>query len=473
MKIERRDDAREREVLTGMILHDTVLGRIASRWDGHLFASPSANAVATLCVEHYRKYNQAPRKAMRSLFSTWGEGRDEDSVKLAESLLEGLSNDYTAKRKEVNPDLVLDIAGRYFNKVKMTKLKDDLESHLAAGKLKAAEETIQSFYDSKIHLGTESGVDPLLDDAFMKSVFDDNVTALVKYPGALGDFFSDSLVRDGFFTFIAAEKVGKSQMLLDVAYRATRQRVKTAFFGVGDMSAAQVARRLYSRMAKVPYRSPNGKWPCKVMWPTKIEKRQHEELADVELEELEFGRKLSYADAKEAVERFLTRGVKSKKSMMRWYCCPAGTLSVGDIDGILDSWELEGWGSADVVVIDYADILAPEKGSKMETRDQINKTWEKMRALSLKRHNLVVTATQANREAYDARTINRRHASEDKRKWSHCSAAVGLNVTAEEKDKQLMRLNYVMRREGEYNWRKEVHVAQCLALANPCVLSCF
>jgi hypothetical protein len=125
-----------------------------------------------------------------------------------------------------------------------------------------------------------------------------------------------------------------------------------------------------------------------------------------------------------------------------------------------------------VVVIDYADILAPEPGAtKEDYRHQINVTWQALRRLSQDYHVLVVTATQSDASSYGARILRREHFSEDKRKYAHVTGMVGINQTEEEQGKGIFLLNWILLREGSYSPGRCVHVAGCLAIANPAIVS--
>jgi len=122
--------------------------------------------------------------------------------------------------------------------------------------------------------------------------------------------------------------------------------------------------------------------------------------------------------------------------------------------------------------VDYADILAPMQGTG-DTRDQINATWKALRQLSQKYHCLVVTATQSDADSYDVATITRRNFSEDKRKHAHVTGMVAINQTETERSNGLIRLNWVLARDLEFNESTSVYCAGCLAAGNPIVLSCF
>jgi replicative DNA helicase len=142
-----------------------------------------------------------------------------------------------------------------------------------------------------------------------------------------------------------------------------------------------------------------------------------------------------------------------------------------DIKNQADQWCQEGW-VPDVVVIDYADILAPMHSTD-EGREQINKTWKAMRALSQSGHALVATATQSSAKGYSANILTRKEFSDDKRKMAHVTAMIGINISEEEKENGLMRLNYIVLRDDEFVSTKCIHVASAIDLMNPAVKSIF
>jgi hypothetical protein len=60
--------------------------------------------------------------------------------------------------------------------------------------------------------------------AFSDEVFD----PLLVYPKPLERFFQNVFQRDSFVSFLGMNKSGKSQMLLDAAFRGMTQRIKTS-----------------------------------------------------------------------------------------------------------------------------------------------------------------------------------------------------------------------------------------------------
>jgi hypothetical protein len=86
---------------------------------------------------------------------------------------------------------------------------------------------------------------------------------------------------------------------------------------------------------------------------------------------------------------------------------------------------------------------------------------------------LVVTATQADAQSYVASTLGKSNFSEDKRKLAHATAIAGINQTDDEKQFQIQRLNWIVLREQEFHTFKCLHVAGCLAIAQPAIKSCW
>jgi hypothetical protein len=462
MKIEKFDGSEERSIIAAMISDARVLGRIASRWgDGNLFESDACNTIAEWCVDFFRRYNRAPQHDIRGLFESYardGFRQSNGEAATIEKLLSGLSDEFATEID--NPDYLIDLTGEYFNRVRLMRLKQSLQGELDRGRLQYAEKLVQAYH--RIEIGMGSGIDLLLDEEAVRSTFaEDDHHVLIEFPGPLGAFFGDELQRDGFVAFTAPQKTGKSYWLLALAYQALLCRRRVAWFQVGDMSEKQVKRLLLSRLAV-----------CIVDVPQSISFTRGADNAIVETNERSFDRPLDEKLAWTACIDFLRKKIKTSHSPFRLSCHPVRGITVAGIKDILDEWDATGF-QADVVVIDYADNLA-SVDTRQEQRDQVNDTWERMRALSQIRHCLVLTATQANaREGYNRHTLDRSCFSQDNRKLSHVTGMAGINVHGEEKRHGISRLNWIVLREDENDWQRVVHCAGCLALANPCVKSCF
>ena len=467
MRIERRTGADERQILTGMILHPGVLGPIAAHWPrpGGACASDWANRVGGWCVRHWDRYGEPPGRSIETAFGQWAEnGADRATAELVERFLSTLSDEYEAGGREVNPEYTLDVASRYFERVRLERLAAQIQEDLAAGmapdEIKARAEALP-----QTALGASVGIDPFFDEAAIDAAYAESQDTLIAWPTMLEGFFGSAFTRDSFIAFMGPEKRGKSWWLMEVAWHALLSRRRVAVFEVGDMSQNQVLRRLMVRAAKRPM------GPGKVLVPRSISRESGDQLATVVHATKEFEGHLHAEAAKAALREVMRRKVRSKESYFKLVTRPNNTVNVGIIRNTLDGWARMGW-VADVVVIDYADIMAPPPGTQ-DPRERINETWKGLRALSQEFHCCLVTATQTDADSYNAGLINRRHFSEDKRKYGHVTGMIGINVTDAEKDLGLTRLNWVQRREDEFSVRRCIHVAGCLGLSSPAIKACY
>jgi len=476
LRIETKQNKDERMILTAMIVDKIVLGRIASKKYDRPFRSQWANLVANWCIKYYKRYQKAPAKNIQGLFESWSEQtQNKEMTQIISKFLSGLSDDYKRLRKDSNSDYVIDEAGKYFNRIKIEKLVETIQSDLDIGKAEEAQERLSAY--QHIEMGVGEGIDILRDKNAIESALAEKQRSIIQYPNKegeneLGRFFGHSLGRDCFVSFMGREGIGKSWWLMDICYRAMLQRKRVAFFEVGDQSQNQIMRRLLIRIAKRPIRSKELQYPIGI----KKRQRKNEEGKIIKtvkpiFETKEFKGRLSVGKAQAACEKVIRRHIKSKSPYFKLSCHPNDTLTVDGVESIIQDWMRDDW-LPDIIAIDYADILNMDyKG--IEGRDRINKTWQQLRRLSQTYHCLVLTATQADADSYDKETVSMKNFSDDKRKFSHVTSMIGINQLPHEQKCQMMRLNYLKLRDDEFLQSRCIHIAGCLGLANPAIKSCF
>jgi hypothetical protein len=313
---------------------------------------------------------------------------------------------------------------------------------------------------NKIELGNGSLVKPPQDYIPWAQAFDsDRRSPLINYSGGLEKFFGGALSRESLISFMGPDKTGKSFWLLDVAFRAIKARRRVAYFEVGDLMQDEVLLRLGSRASRIPLE------PGTIHIPLEIDSETKQV---VDYDERTFTEGLS---ARHAYKTF--RKICRNRDVFRLSCHPNGTISVDGLRQILSDWHRGGW-MADVVVIDYADILEPPRGL-LDPLVQTDETWKRLRRMSQELHCLVVTASQSNAAAYQDKTstLGRKHFSGRKTKLAHVNGMIGINYNDEDKKNGVMRLNWVVKRKGKYEESKSVTVAGCLDVAAPAIISVF
>ena len=461
MKIQHHSFDEERAVLISMIVDKTVLGRISSKWLPPMFQSPYANKVGQWCIDYFGQYEKAPGRHIQSLYESWAtDSRNKDTVEIVGQFLDGLNKQYTRLTKDSNSQYVIDLAAKYFNRVKLNQFTDAISGDLVQGKTDKAVDRALNY--RKVEMGVGEGIKVFQDKDTIREAFEEHHEPLIKYTDGLGKFFGNALERDGFIAFQGPEKRGKSFWLLDVAFRAVIQKRRVAFFECGDLSRNQIMRRFMVRVSRQPL------YPCDVHYPKSI-RRKPNHPPIIRANHKRFKKGLTWRTSYKAC-REITKHHKLKDAL-RLSIHFNDTLNVEGIRGLLDEWERDGW-IPDVIVIDYADILNMDH-TGLEGRDRIDHTWKQLRRLNQERHCLVVTATQTAARGYEVLTQSQKHFSEDKRKNAHVTGMVGLNQTVKEKEKGIMRLNWIELREGWYSERQCCYVATCFELANMAVKSCF
>jgi hypothetical protein len=324
-------------------------------------------------------------------------------------------------------------------------------------------------------------------------------------PGALGKLLGP-VCREDFISIMAPEKRGKTFWLMEFAMRASRAKCNVAFFSVGDMSQKQMIRRMHSYNTKQSSKQ-SGKVKTPVLDCEHNQRdtcdRRERTGRDPVMREVRKGAQMAWEripleeapnhvpcthcmkdepkEYKGAVwheyidvdkltwQHAFAQGKKFAESSRKHFKLsthPNSSVNVRDIEAILDMWELVEGFIPDLILIDYADILAPEN-TKVEIRHQINDTWKAGRALSQKRHCAVIWATQADAASYEQKSIRESNFSEDKRKYSHVTKIITLNQTSDEKRDGVMRVGQMFVREEDFDVSKHATVLQCLSIGRP------
>lgn len=464
MKREKINLQIERQIVTGLVVSTEFLSQMAPILDVTLLQSRHFQLIAGWTLDYFTKYEKAPKVDIEGIYHAWAVGSqaEEDLIDLVHEVLESLSESFLSA-PNLNIPYLLDSAFKYLSNRKLEALKDVLEYHLEANNPEAAEKALSEYYP--VAKSSDSEIDPFNDMLAWDAAYADRQASLIEWkePGAK-TFFGNAFSRDALIAILAPEKRGKTWFCLEFAIRALSQRKKVALFEVGDMSASQIMRRLGVRLSKRPAFK-------KDLGVIQIPKRLFHAGKEVEIEnkEITCDCTANSNSSKKAVEMFLrANGIKPKESHFKLSVHPNSSINVHDISAILKKWELYEEFIADIVIIDYADILANEPGTgHLSSRDQINSTWKALRRLSQEKHCLVIAPTQADAASYNTRLLDLKNFSEDKRKLSHVTGMLGLNQCGDEKIKGIMRLNWIVLREDSFSVDKCLHVGQCLKLGRP------
>ena len=499
MEIYEPNSDIERRIVTYMIVSTDFLKSVDRLIDFEYFETSYASIVAGWCLGYFRKYEKAPGKDVQEIFKdNITKLKDSQSDNVA-SFLQKISNEYEDE-KDVNVDYILDKAILYFKERAIRIASDKAKKLLSAGDIMGAEACFLNFRD--VSKTTSKWVNPFdLNTASLAMSLEEE--SLFSLPGIVGDFLIGPLQREWLMAFLGPMKRGKSWWLQEVAVEAFLNRKRVAFISL-EMNERSVLKRIYKRMTGMLEKDTDTisfpvfdcdltkKGECLIFRKHSLgttgrkEGSKNDFLPQTHTKVCPRVNKCQNASlrvvfsqrkAKRFELPFLMKflrgfGYTYPNNHLRLRTYPAYSANVKDIKRDLMILEnLEGF-IPDVIVVDYADILAPENPN-VEGRDRYDETWKMLKNMASERHCLVVTASQSNRKSIEKKVVTQVDTAEDIRKLAHVDIMLSLNQTREEKESGVMRLGVVAHRHKDFNELQGVAVLQSLEAGQPLLDSGF
>lgn len=504
----------ERKIVIGLITNTEYLKELQDEWKQEYLESPTARLISGWCWEYFKKYKQAPNREIeliyiRKLKKGISKGIAEE---IGEDILPLLSQEYENDENTITITALLDETRQYFVERQLTLHDEQLSVLLEKGEIEKAESLVNNFRinkfeeDTSLDLSNPNSLDEI------DKAFDSEYQSVVRFPGALGNFWNEFMVRGGFVALQGPEKRGKTYLLLEFMMQAYEQGQHVAFFQAGDMTKHQQLIRICDYLAG---RSNLEKY-CGVQYIPVLDCIKNQaDTCDKKIRACNFGittmdeneirSKTNFFDLVAAHKEFpnykncynctefaknkwgtvwfdkvkidhpLTRSeakvyardffVKTKKSI-KLDTYANGTLTLSRMNSQLDKWDRKGF-KPEFIIVDYVDIMASEKGT--EFRHQENEKWKGLRRMAQERDALVLTVTQTDADSYEHDTIKLKNFSEDKRKYGHVTAMFGLNQDKNGREKRLgiTRINKIAIREGSNYDDEYVNILQRLEIARP------
>lgn len=449
MKRERLNTINERDIVYQLIVSDKFCREIVPIINPKMLEVVYVRTIVIWIKDYFQKFKESPKKNIIKLYrSHIDELRDEDLQNNILTFIERLDKDYD-KIKVTNEDFAIQNAIKYLRMRSLKNFSEDIDSYIESGDIEKAENCVTKY--RKVEAASGEGVSLLDDFDIVTEAFTEEQDLLFRYPGDFGQLMGD-VNREDFIAFLAPMKAGKTFSLIDVGIESLKNNLKVVMFSL-EMSRTNMIKRVWKALSgqctkdmeiEIPYFVEDGdKWRIE----TKIVEKKASSILEVQKRQKSLKR--------------LFRG-----GSFRIYAEPAYSLTVEGLENKLDDLAYEGF-YPDVVIIDYADIMAPsEKG---EYRQQIDGIWKRLRALAQKRKCVVFTASQTNRGAI-SREVEAEDAAEDIRKIAHVTSMVSISKTKFCKQNSIAIYSQIAVREGQPETRKVI-ATQCLALGRPVIES--
>lgn len=488
----------EKKVLIGMIISTEYLHLVNPIINLKYFQLDYSKIVAKWVLDYYSKYKQAPLRQIEDIFDIESVNMKEESSQLVGEFLDGLSSEYQ-RAKKFNADYLFDKSIEYFNERSLILLSENIIKYVNAGRIEDAKKELRDY--KNVAKMTSQWIDPFEKD-FIKGVYDsflspeldedpDNSPVfLFRMPGMLGELMG-MFERGWLVSYLAPRKRGKTFFLQETGVQAATNKLNVCIVSL-EMSKYGFGSRLLQRIVAMGKQSLYY-YPCFDCLKnqdnscTKKTRTNNKPLIvngelpvfseDIDYKictacrgTREFNLGVWYEVIKRPVisERRIANQIagftRAFGNRMRIKAYPAFSANLKQIISDIDMLEYNEGFVPDVIIIDYADILAPED-KRVDEHIRIDETWKTLKQIAEMRHCLVLTATQGNRKSSEKKNVAANDTSRDISKNDHVDAQYALSQTPFEKKSGVIRVNNTLHRWKEFDENLSVTVLQNLKLS--------
>jgi len=484
------DTTLEKRIITGFIVSKRFLNEIYPLVDFDYFTNNFTQTIAVWACDFYETYEEAPFDHIQDIFEAEKGKLSEEESDLIEELLVSISKKYSYE-KGINVEYLRDQTLKYFKFRELQIRTTNIQNLLTMGDAEGAEEELKKF--RSIQKATSDWVNPFNEEE-VKKFFAESETTFFELPGDIGKYIGP-IDKGWLIGFEGAFKRGKTWMLIEIAVIAMLSKIPTVFFSL-EMTLKQIKERIYKRLtAFVMNIEENGyvKYPCfdcqlnqsgncdKPHRENKItlmgrNKDLPEFSIDMEYAPCTWCRTYSKKDYKvaswfRAVERPEFNNITIPKSMkefdeffgylLRIKIYPKFTANVTNMKHDLDILEQTESFVPLIIVVDHADICAPETKNAVGTQKE-DETWMALGALAGERYATVATGTQVTKEGLEVSKLSLKHTARWVGKLGHVDAFYALNQNKEEKLAGVLRISAMAHRHQEIDDYLTCYVLQQL-----------
>jgi len=450
----------ERKLLMNMIVSTRFLRDIVPMLNPAYLKARYTQLIAEWIKEYYSEFNEAPKQAIQDIYL---EKRkfivSEEDTDLVATFLTNLSSDYASASKEVedslnNIEFSIKQATLYLKRRSIEYLKEQIDTALTHEDISSAEKLIASY--SRIEMQQVKGIDVFQDIDKVYEAFNSREEKLFEFSGELGKTVG-AINRGDFVSFLAFAKRGKSTWLMYSAERALLAGKNVVFVSL-EMTENQVLRRLWESHSGLPRYEQEVVLPEFIRVPSSSSGHEWGIRYNTEYRE-------AFPNNIDEIEAIRIKYNRLCKGSLRLITLPARSATMKDIDNHLSNLFLYEGFTPDVVVIDYADLIAPAE--RQEHRHQLDQIWADCRKMAVERNIALLTVSQSNRGSAN-NDLSEESISEDIRKIAHVTMMIGINQSKSEHKNGLYRIGVLAKREGKLD-RSHVLCLSCLDIAKPCM----
>jgi len=488
LRVETIDNSIEDLIITGMIIDTPFLQKISRAALPEYFETD----VSKILVRWIREYfftnkNTAPQEELMDIFQLNEQDLDADESKTVRTFLKKINKEYEGR--EFNSEYVIPKALRYLEgnayryKIKL------IERELKKGGVEKAKDIFNG--TSKEIFDQVTTWKSLSDNELLNSWWGEIKYPAMRFSGALGQYMPN-IERGRFYAMFGPAKRGKSFWLLEWAYQGAFDGLNTVVFSL-EMNATELDQRWKEKITgksimnkKVDtFNIPvldcihNQKNKCQIpeckspgtcvftgnLRDSWVDHPEHKPCTHCKgLDDNLFVP--SYWMIQEKIPRLSLKEAKDTQRQLdehigenrvRIISFPITSATVADLEKALEELALHEKFIADLIVIDYADILK-EDVKLGEKRHRVGDNWQQLSRMAKTRNAIVVTASQGNRGSAKKNRLDVDDVAEDFSKIMTIDGIFAINeVNFDQADKwqidhnwQVQRIETIALRYGKF-----------------------
>lgn len=445
-EVERVDISVESRILGNLITSGELLGKVRQIIDPTLFESPISRIVGQWVLDYFDRLHDAPGKAITDVFIARRSELNEADAGLVKSFLQNCSVTW----KPTNVAFAEDMATRFFQERSLSRLIENLKAKASAGNIDGAQRLIAEYV--RPELVHSRSIDLLhCKPGIIQNAYQNEDEELFGLRGGLDRLVGGPLCRGELVAFLAPPKSGKTWWMVDTAITAMTRSKKVLFVSL-EMTEDQMIRRFWQSLSGCSRRGENSPGSQFVKNGNKWDLVQGERTTkrvDLEPKSIEEIQKV-YNDL---------------GGELKFRCYPTGTLTLQKLQSELKLLEVFEGFVPDVIVLDYADIMALPPGK--EKRHQLDALWMGLKGITNERNILIVTASQTNRETVGGkRDADETNIAEAASKINHVNRMITINRSPRDKRMGIYRMSCQTMRDGRECYEQLI-VLNCLEIGRP------
>jgi len=449
--MDKLNSSLQENIITLLCFFDDQAVFIRNSVELELFDSSIYRDIAKQAIDYIDKFEKAPNDHIADLL----EDRLTDKNKKKARLYEDILHNLYGLKEGLNVEYVLSQLTTF---IRQQKLKAGITEAVKAvknGDLDAAENVLGAAMKYDLH-AFEPG-----------TFFDDSANSL----GFLNHLDSGYLTgiseidkrglgpaRKELQVYIGPPKSGKTWYLVHLGKLGAMQELKVLHVTL-EMSETKMLQRYYQSFFSITKRQ------VKDLPVTVLKKDDAGSLIEIDSDYLNRPA-FEDPDIKKLLRSKIGAFGKQFKILVKQF--PTGQLTIQGLKVYLDTLERSHSFVADLLIVDYADLM---KIDSSNVRADTGRIYKDLRGIAVERNIAVVTASQSNRAALDAKIITDAHFAEDYSKAAIADMVMSYNQTQHERRLGLARLFVALGRNDEDKF--SILISQSYAMGQFCIDSVF